>query len=192
MPEKSILLTFDDGYLDNYVHAHPCLARYGLNAIMFLVTGRVHDGPARSFLSRAASAERSHAECERLVQIGQADDVTVRWSEIDVMRAAGTFEFHSHTHSHRRWGQLCTDPDSKIHRIRTDIETSKRILTEKMGGHQSICAGQKAITTMTISMLPEWLGSSTSTQRATLNATFRVATRARFIAWRITARMESG
>ncbi|AKM04920.1 MULTISPECIES: polysaccharide deacetylase family protein [Burkholderia cepacia complex] len=133
MPEKSILLTFDDGYLDNYVHAHPCLARYGFNAIMFLVTGRVHDGPTRSFPGRAGSAERSHAECERLVLIGQADDVTVRWSEIDVMRAAGTFEFHSHTHYHLRWDRYCTDPDEKIHHIRTDIETSRRILTEKMG-----------------------------------------------------------
>ncbi|PXX37085.1 polysaccharide deacetylase [Burkholderia pyrrocinia] len=133
MPEKSILLTFDGGYLDNYVHAHPCLVRYGLNAIMFLVTSRVQDGPARSFFSRASGEEHSHAECERLVLIGQADDVTVRWSEIDIMRAAGTFEFHSHTHSHLRWGQLCTDPGDKIDRIRTDIETSKRTLTEKMG-----------------------------------------------------------
>ncbi|MFM0657260.1 polysaccharide deacetylase family protein [Paraburkholderia sediminicola] len=133
MPDKSILLTFDDGYLDNYIHAHPCLERYGLNAIMFLVTGRVHDGPARSVLTRDAGAEHSHPECERLIRGGQADDVTVRWSEIDLMRAAGTFEFHSHTHSHRRWDLSCTNAASKFRDISTDIETSKLILTEKMG-----------------------------------------------------------
>jgi len=132
-PEKSILLTFDGGYLDNYVHAHPCLMRYGLNAIMFLVTGRVQDEPARSFLGRAVGNGRSHAECERLVQIGQADDVTVRWSEIDIMRAAGTFEFHSHAHSHLSWGRSCADLDDKIDRIRTDLEASKQTLIEKMG-----------------------------------------------------------
>lgn len=136
MPDKSILLTFDSGYLDNYIHAHSCLERYGLNAIMFLVTGRVHDGPVRSISpspTRGTGAERSHPECERLILGGQTDDVTVRWSEVDLMRAAGTFEFHSHTHSHRRWDLACTDASSKFRHISTDIEMSKRILTEKMG-----------------------------------------------------------
>jgi peptidoglycan/xylan/chitin deacetylase (PgdA/CDA1 family) len=33
-PRKSILLTFDDGYLDNWVYAHPVLERHGLSHAM--------------------------------------------------------------------------------------------------------------------------------------------------------------
>ena len=133
MPDKSILLTFDDGYLDNYLHAHPILNRYGHNALMFLVTERIHDGPARSLAERHAHTTPTHEECERLIETGRADDVTVRWSEIEAMRAAGTFEFHSHTHSHRRWDLSCNDAGSKRAMIGADIETAKSILSERLG-----------------------------------------------------------
>jgi peptidoglycan/xylan/chitin deacetylase (PgdA/CDA1 family) len=59
MPRKSVLLTFDDGYLDNYVHAHPILLRYVMNAVMFLVTGRVHDGPFRAIEARRMEAPQT-------------------------------------------------------------------------------------------------------------------------------------
>jgi peptidoglycan/xylan/chitin deacetylase (PgdA/CDA1 family) len=140
MPRKSVLLTFDDGYLGNYVHAHPILLRYGFNAVMFLVTGRVHDGPFRAIGAQRMEAPRSHQACERLVHDGRADEVTVRWSEVELMRAAGTFEFHSHTHSHLRWDQLCANPIHKRQNIALDIEKSKAILTSRLGaGSRHLC-----------------------------------------------------
>jgi peptidoglycan/xylan/chitin deacetylase (PgdA/CDA1 family) len=36
LPEKPILITFDDGYADNLLHACPLLERHGLRATMFL------------------------------------------------------------------------------------------------------------------------------------------------------------
>ncbi|MFM0071982.1 response regulator [Paraburkholderia sediminicola] len=140
MPDKSILLTFDDGYLDNYIHAHPCLERYGFNAVMFLVTGRIHDGPVRPAMTARAARSMSHAECEQRVQAGRSDDVTARWSEIELMRKAGTFEFHSHTNTHLRWDMLCSDSVSKRHRIAQDIEISKCILAGRMGSVSTRCA----------------------------------------------------
>ncbi|MDI7065672.1 polysaccharide deacetylase family protein, partial [Klebsiella pneumoniae] len=116
-----------------YIHAHPCLERYGFNAVMFLVTGRIHDGPVRSAMTTGVAKSMSHAECEQRVLDGRADDVTVRWSEIELMRKAGTFEFHSHTHTHVRWDIQCGDPVSKRHRIAEDIEISRCILTERTG-----------------------------------------------------------
>src|SRR5690606_7189850 len=38
VPRKSVLITFDDGYLDNWVYAYPLLKKYGFTAMVFLVT----------------------------------------------------------------------------------------------------------------------------------------------------------
>lgn len=45
LPENPVLITFDDGYLDNYLNAYPILKKYGFTATVFLVTDLVgHDG----------------------------------------------------------------------------------------------------------------------------------------------------
>jgi peptidoglycan/xylan/chitin deacetylase (PgdA/CDA1 family) len=46
LPAKSLLLTFDDGYLDNYLHALPLLHRYGHKGVMFAVANRLEEGAA--------------------------------------------------------------------------------------------------------------------------------------------------
>ena len=41
LPAKSFLFTFDDGYLDNYVHAWPILRKYGHKGVIFAVADRI-------------------------------------------------------------------------------------------------------------------------------------------------------
>lgn len=40
-PPKSVVITLDDGYEDNYTNAYPILKKYGLNATVFVITDTV-------------------------------------------------------------------------------------------------------------------------------------------------------
>jgi len=44
VPERSVVLTFDDGFRDNYTNAFPLLQKYRVPATIFAVTGAVSDG----------------------------------------------------------------------------------------------------------------------------------------------------
>ncbi|MBC7236012.1 MAG: polysaccharide deacetylase family protein [Chloroflexi bacterium] len=46
LPDRPIVITFDDGYRDNYVNALPLLQRYGFVATFFLITGLIDEGRA--------------------------------------------------------------------------------------------------------------------------------------------------
>ncbi len=43
LPPHSVLVTFDDGYRDNYDYAFPILQRYGIPGLFFVTTGLVTD-----------------------------------------------------------------------------------------------------------------------------------------------------
>lgn len=41
LPEKPVLITFDDGYLDNYEHAFPILRKHNMTAVFYIITGLI-------------------------------------------------------------------------------------------------------------------------------------------------------
>ena len=43
--EKPVILTFDDGYMDNYTELFPILQKYGVKATVFVVTGTIDYNP---------------------------------------------------------------------------------------------------------------------------------------------------
>lgn len=43
VPEKSVVLTFDDGYKDNYESAFPVLKQYNFKATVFMITDEIGD-----------------------------------------------------------------------------------------------------------------------------------------------------
>ncbi|MDR2123867.1 MAG: polysaccharide deacetylase family protein [Desulfovibrio sp.] len=47
LPERSLLITFDDGFFDNYLHALPLLHKYGHRGAVFVVSARIAEGAAR-------------------------------------------------------------------------------------------------------------------------------------------------
>lgn len=129
LPPKTCVISFDDGYLDNFVHAHPVLCEFGLRAVLFIVTGWLGDGPVRS----GTPATPNHRDCKRLIAEGAADQVILRWSEAEAMAAAGSFEFHSHTHSHTRWDKSIADLPTRREALAQDLATSKATLQSRLG-----------------------------------------------------------
>lgn len=75
LPDRPIILTFDDGYRDNYTHAFPLLERFGFVGTFFLTTAPI-DSQNPDWLS---------------------------WDEVTEMHAAGMqFEPHGYDHSDLR------------------------------------------------------------------------------------------
>ena len=55
VPKKSVLITFDDGYEDNYTNAFPILKKLDFKATIFVITGSVDKG--KQYLSSAQLKE---------------------------------------------------------------------------------------------------------------------------------------
>ena len=135
VPKKSVVLTFDDGYLNNWVYAHPVLKRYGMKGILFTVTGLIGEGAVRPHAGQSGALPDCppHAITQKLMYSADRDDVMLRWAEIDEMLKAGTFEIHSHTHTHERWDKSCTSVEEKVQRLHDDLDASKQMLIQKLG-----------------------------------------------------------
>lgn len=134
LPARSVMLTFDDGYLDNYVHAYPILRQHGLHAVIFTVTDWVGDGPARPVAGESyAPALLNHSECYERIKTGRADDAVMRWSEVERTQAEGVFEFHSHTASHTRWDKISANTAEKCGALRDDLKRSQETLRQHLG-----------------------------------------------------------
>ncbi|KMZ13888.1 Polysaccharide deacetylase [Candidatus Burkholderia humilis] len=137
MPDKSLVITFDDGYLDNWVHAHPVLQQHGFKAICFLVSSWPGAGAIRphafNVLPDALPRLLDHHAGECAIEQGHVDDVILRWSEIEAMRKAGTFEFHSHTHTHVRWDQVTKSSAEKRERLQADLIAARETLSARLG-----------------------------------------------------------
>ena len=68
LPDKPVLLTFDDGYLDNYTNAFPLLQEYGFKGTFFVITEFIDKGqegyttwPMLEEMSRAGQRIESHS-----------------------------------------------------------------------------------------------------------------------------------
>jgi peptidoglycan/xylan/chitin deacetylase (PgdA/CDA1 family) len=105
LPDRSIVLTFDDGMASVWTSAFPLLRKHGFRATVFLIPGKIRQGGEPRPTLEDVWAGRARAE-----DIGDADrgsEPLATWREIETMSAAGVIEFESHTLHH---GLVFTGP----------------------------------------------------------------------------------
>lgn len=72
MPPKTVAITFDDGYKDNYTYVFPILKKYNIPATIFIIVN----------------------------EVGRPQSDRLSWDEIKVMQDSGIITFGSHTLTH--------------------------------------------------------------------------------------------
>ena len=139
-PERAVLLTFDDGYVDTWAYAFPILKRYKAKASLFLVTGWVSDAPRRrhtledvwagapaATLPPVPPHEAARAE---LARRGPASPLALTWDEVAAMERSGVMDVQPHTHTHPlcRVGQEIDETT-----LREELRLSRKILEDRLG-----------------------------------------------------------
>lgn len=89
IPKKSLLLTLDDGYLDNWVALDPLLAAYGFRAAVFVSTDFIDPRPVR----RPQLDQSRNLEWKGYLS----------GEEMCAMERKGTVEIASHAKTHTWW-----------------------------------------------------------------------------------------
>ena len=102
LPDKPVILTFDDGYADNYIHAYPLLRKYDMVGHFFIIS---------DFVNQARSGYMTWPQIAEMASVGQRigshsrDHPDLKGKAVDylVWQALGGLEaIQEHTGSHPR------------------------------------------------------------------------------------------
>jgi len=119
--ERVVIITFDDGYEDNYRYAWPVLRQFGYVGTVFLVSN--HVGTDRLFAwNDSLVTDPAQHTWYRVLD----------WDQIDEMQRGG-IEFGSHTVSHPHLTDLAPDA------CRHEIEQSRAALSTRLGEVTTFC-----------------------------------------------------
>lgn len=114
LPEKSIILTFDDGYKDNLINALPLLKKYGFKATIFIVVERLNNNWAKD-----RDSGKSSNELNKEVMLSNDD--------IKELLKSGIIEIGSHTITHANLPNLYEEE------LDFELGESKRLIENTFG-----------------------------------------------------------
>jgi poly-beta-1,6-N-acetyl-D-glucosamine N-deacetylase len=103
MPLGSVMITFDDGYYDNYLNVFPLLKAYNIKATIFLNTAYIKDKVENRSSTIIQSSPKANQEAiNNFYKTGSAaSDQYLSWEEIKEMYKSGLCDFQAHTHTHK-------------------------------------------------------------------------------------------
>ncbi|GAB2885954.1 hypothetical protein GCM10027074_63100 [Streptomyces deserti] len=104
LPERPVLITFDDGYEGVHRHALPALAKHGFPATLFVTTGWIR-GP---------------------YDTGDALDTMLDWEQVRELARRGV-EIGGHSHSHPQLDQVSDEA------LRFELIHCKEIVGDQLG-----------------------------------------------------------
>ena len=107
LPKKSLLITFDDGFLDNYLHALPALHAHGHKSVLFAVANRLEAGDS----PRVSPEKLLDGNAESLPHVARPvqknalgftvrSDVFCNHAEVRAMEQSGVMSVASHSRGH--------------------------------------------------------------------------------------------
>lgn len=105
LPPKSVVLTFDDGFLDTYTELFPLLKKYEFKAVCFLVLGRIGkniDWPGK-----------------------YVDHSTMLMSKEQILDSASHIEFGYHTFKHDNYTKLTFEE------IEKDLQLCQEVIAKE-------------------------------------------------------------
>ncbi|APY07161.1 hypothetical protein BWZ20_02070 [Winogradskyella sp. J14-2] len=91
--DNKIVLTFDDGYLDNWVYAYPILKKYGLKGTIFINPEFIQNETDIRY--NLEDVWNKKIDQSHLTKLG-----FLNWSELKAMQDSGVIDIQSHSMSH--------------------------------------------------------------------------------------------
>jgi peptidoglycan/xylan/chitin deacetylase (PgdA/CDA1 family) len=130
--KRAVVITFDDGYADNYALAWPLCRKYGIRLNLFLATGAiglsqpmVMTKQGYRFLNNESDSEKSSGYFQAHIRKFPHLWRPLNWQEIEEMYQAGV-SLGLHGHSHHNLA--CLSPDEITKEIAASLGTFQREL----------------------------------------------------------------
>ncbi|WP_084190924.1 polysaccharide deacetylase family protein [Methylomarinum vadi] len=107
VPERSVLISLDDGWISSYEIAYPLLREFGFNASLFIPTDFINSGSNRA----------------------------VSWAQLKEMVSDSIIDIQCHSKSHRDLSTINGNESfaEYIRAVNQDVTKSKQIIYEKLG-----------------------------------------------------------